>query len=87
MKVPELSKERQAFVTSAKRLIGQCEAVDKGLRYEMSYADLILLLSAIRGGVISMMSELLKEHIRTQTDLSPEELSKGLTSLLRGFFK
>ena len=52
-----------------------------------------MLLAAIRGGINSLMAELLEAHIRLHTmhpahrTESPEELTEDLISLVRAYLK
>ena len=73
--------------------------MDKSARWSgrspqaMSAADILMLLAAIRGGVNSLMAEILEDHIRlhiTHPDRgpeSPEELTEDLISLVRAYLK
>ena len=56
-------------------------------------ADILMLLAAIRGGVNSLMAEILEDHVRLHithpdrgTD-SREELTEDLISLVRAYLK
>ncbi len=56
-------------------------------------ADILMLLAAIRGGVNSLMAEILEDHIRlhiTHPDRatgSAEELTDDLISLVKAYLK
>jgi len=60
---------------------------------EGRHEDILLLLAAIRGGVNSLMAEILEDHIRlhiTHPDRrreSPEELTEDLIGLVRAYLK
>ena len=92
-KLPEISKEKQKLFSRIKRLGGQVSAVERAVSDGDECADILMLLAAIRGGVNSLMAEILEDHIRlhithpgSQTD-SPEELTEDLISLVRAYLK
>ncbi|SPF39699.1 conserved hypothetical protein [Candidatus Sulfotelmatobacter kueseliae] len=88
-KLPEISNEKQKLFSRIKRLGGQITAVERAVAEGDECADILMLLAAIRGGVNSLMAEILEDHIRLHithpdpgTD-SPEELTEDLISLVR----
>ena len=90
---PEISKEKQKLLSRIKRLGGQISAVERSVTGGDECADILMLLAAIRGGVNSLMAEILEDHIRlhithpnsgTET---PEELTEDLISLVRAYLK
>jgi len=92
-KLPGISKEKQKLLSRAKRLAGQIEAVQRSVTEGDECADILMLLAAIRGGVNSLMAEILEDHVRlhiTHPDRakeSPEELTEDLISLVRAYLK
>lgn len=92
-KLPEISKEKQKLVSRIKRLAGQIDAVQRSVTDGDECADILMLLAAIRGGVNSLMAEILEDHIRlhithpnSATD-RPEELTEDLIGLVRAYLK
>lgn len=92
-KLPEISREKQKLFSRIKRLGGQIRAVERSVAQGDECADILMLLAAIRGGVNSLMAEILEDHIRLHithpshsTD-SPEELTEDLISLVRAYLK
>jgi DNA-binding FrmR family transcriptional regulator len=92
-KASEVSKEKQKLLSRIKRLGGQVAAVERSVTEGDECADILMLLAAIRGGVNSLMAEILEDHIRlhithpnsgTET---PEELTEDLISLVRAYLK
>jgi len=87
------SREQQKLLHRIKRLRGQFAAVERALGSGEECADLLMLLAAIRGGVNSLMAEVLEDHIRLhmmnpgQKIDSPEELGEDLISLVRAYLK
>jgi len=76
-KLPEISKEKQKLVSRIRRLGGQIDAVERSVIEGDECADILMLLAAIRGGVNSLMAEILEDHIRlhiTHPDRGTESL-------------
>ena len=92
-KLPEVSKEKQKLLSRIKRLAGQMDAVQRSVTEGDECADMLMLLAAIRGGVNSLMAEILEDHIRlhitqpNRAEQSPEELTEDLISLARAYLK
>ena len=92
-KLPEISKEKQKLLSRVKRLGGQITAVERAVMEGDECAEILMLLAAIRGGVNSLMAEILEDHIQlhiTHPDRrteSPEELTKDLIALVRAYLK
>jgi len=92
-KLPEISREKQKLFSRIKRLSGQISAVERAVAEGDECADILMLLAAIRGGVNSLMAEILEDHIRlhithpNRAPDSPEELTEDLISLVRAYLK
>lgn len=91
--VPQISKEKQKLLSRIKRMNGQISAVERAVTAGDECADILMLLAAIRGGVNSLMAEILEDHIRLHITHpnsgpdSPEELTEDLISLVRAYLK
>lgn len=89
----ESSKEKQKLFSRIKRLGGQITAVERAVAEGDECADILMLLAAIRGGVNSLMAEILEDHVRLHImhpgrgPESPEELTEDLISLVRAYLK
>jgi len=92
-KLPEISKEKQKLLSRIRRLGGQITAVERAVTDGDECADILMLLAAIRGGVNSLMAEILEDHIRLHIihpdrgAETPEELTEDLISLVRAYLK
>ena len=92
-KLPQISKEKQKLLSRIKRLGGQIDAVERSVTEGDECADILMLLAAIRGGVNSLMAEILEDHIRlhithpNRRSGSLEELTEDLFSLVRAYLK
>jgi len=90
---PGISRDKQKLLYRVRRLRGQFAAVERALTAGDECADILMLLAAIRGGVNSLMAEILEDHIRLhmmnpdQKLDSPEELGEGLIGLVRAYLK
>lgn len=88
-----ISKEKQKLLSRIKRLGGQIDAVERSITAGDECADILMLLAAIRGGVNSLMAEILEDHIRLhithphRRTESPEELTEDLIGLVRAYLK
>jgi FrmR/RcnR family transcriptional regulator, repressor of frmRAB operon len=58
-------KEKKELLLRAKRIQGQVEALVRALNEERDCSDVLQLMSATRGAMNSLMSELLEGHIRS----------------------
>jgi DNA-binding FrmR family transcriptional regulator len=58
-------KDKQNLILRAKRIQGQVEALVRALDEERDCSDVLQLMSAARGAMNSLMSELLEGHIRS----------------------
>jgi DNA-binding FrmR family transcriptional regulator len=92
-KTSEISKEKQKLLSRIKRMSGQITAVERAVTDGDECPDILMLLAAIRGGVNSLMAEILEDHIRlhitppTRGAESPEALTEDLISLVRAYLK
>ena len=90
---PKVSRETQRLLSRIKRLRGQIEALDRSVTESDECADILMLLAAIRGGVNSLMAEILEDHIRLhiarpdRATESPEQLTEDLIGLVRAYLK
>ncbi len=57
--------QKQTLILRAKRIQGQVEALVRALEEERDCSEILQLMSAARGAMNSLMSELLEGHIRS----------------------
>ena len=92
-KLPEIYRDNQNLLSRIKRMSGQIDAVERAVTDGDECADILMLLAAIRGGVNSLMAEILEDHIRlhithpNRGPESPEELTEDLIGLVRAYLK
>jgi len=88
-----VSPEKQKLLSRVRRLGGQIDAVERSVHEGDECADILMLLAAIRGGVNSLMAEILEDHIRLHVAHpnrgpgSREELTEDLIALVRAYLK
>ena len=88
-----LDKEKQKLIARIKRIRGQVDSIERSLTTADDCADVLMLLANVRGGINSLMAEVLEDHIRLHL-LSPEkdvtqpyELAEDLIDLVRAYLK
>jgi DNA-binding FrmR family transcriptional regulator len=59
------TKDKQKLILRAKRIQGQVEALVRVLSEERDCSEVLQVMSAARGAMNSLMSELLEGHIRS----------------------
>lgn len=59
-----LDKDKQKLVARIKRIRGQVDSIERSLTSDDDCADVLMLLANIRGGINSLMGEVLEDHIR-----------------------
>ena len=88
----ELKKGRDKLVNRVRRIRGQMDAVERTLTEDRECADVLMLLAAARGGINSLMAEVLEDHVRLhlleegRAQMTPE-LGEELIDLVRAYLK
>jgi DNA-binding FrmR family transcriptional regulator len=88
-----LVKEKQKLVARIKRIRGQVDAIERSLSTGDDCADVLMLLANVRGGINSLMAEVLEDHIRLhmltpeKQSMPPTELAEDLIDLVRAYLK
>ncbi len=78
--MPSQSREQQKLIARVRRIRGQVDAIERSLTDKENCADVLMLLANVRGGINSLMAEVLEDHIRLHM-LSDEKGSTGSTEL------
>jgi DNA-binding FrmR family transcriptional regulator len=93
VKHAEVPIEKQKLLSRIKRLGGQIMAVERSVAEGDECTDILMLLATIRGGVNSLMAEILEDHIQlhllhpNRGQQSPQELTEDLIGLVRAYLK
>lgn len=88
-----LDKEKQKLVARIRRIRGQVESIERSLNSGDDCADVLMLLANVRGGINSLMAEVLEDHIRLhllspgKNVAQPHELAEDLIDLVRAYLK
>lgn len=87
-----VARERTKLLNRVKRIRGQMDAVERTLTGEEDCTNVLMLLAAVRGGINSLMGEVLEDHIRLHllqdghAPLTPD-LGEELIDLVRAYLK
>jgi DNA-binding FrmR family transcriptional regulator len=90
--MPPHERETIKLLLRVRKLRGQLEAVERSLTASSDCGDQLMLLAAVRGGVNSLMAEVLETHIRfhlvdgAKEQIAPE-LAEDLIDLVRAYLK
>jgi len=85
-------REKVKLVQRVRRLRGQLDAVERLVGADEDCGDQLMLLAAVRGGVNSLMGEIMETHIRfhlvdgAKEQIAPE-LAEDLIDLVRAYLK
>jgi DNA-binding FrmR family transcriptional regulator len=88
-----IEKEKQKLVARIRRIRGQVDAIERSLSSSDDCADVLMLLANVRGGINSLMAEVLEDHIRLhmltpdKNSAPPTELAEDLIDLVRAYLK
>jgi DNA-binding FrmR family transcriptional regulator len=88
-----LEKEKQKLVARIKRIRGQVDSIERSLTSGDDCADVLMLLANVRGGINSLMAEVLEDHIRLhmltneKNTMPSAELAEDLIGLVRAYLK
>lgn len=91
--MPHTAEEKKRALARVKRIRGQCEALERALEAESECAVVLHQLSAIRGAVSSLMTEVMELHIRGDFSQAPKaaaqrgEQVEELLGLFRSYMK
>jgi len=88
----QAARERTKLLNRVKRIRGQMDAVERSLTSEEDCTKVLMLLAAVRGGINSLMGEVLEDHIRLhllQDGHAPltSDLGEELIDLVRAYLK
>ena len=85
-------RETIKLLQRVRKMRGQLDAVERSLNSDADCGDQLMLLAAVRGGVNSLMAEVLETHIRfhlvdgAKEQIAPE-LAEDLIDLVRAYLK
>jgi len=91
--MPAEAREQQKLIARVRRIRGQVDAIERSLTQKEHCADVLMLLANIRGGINSLMAEVLEDHIRLhmisgkKESLDTTNLAEDLIDLVRAYLK
>jgi DNA-binding FrmR family transcriptional regulator len=86
-------REKQKLLSRIHRIRGQVDAIERSLTAGDDCAALLMLLANIRGGINSLMAEVLEDHVRLhmmpgkKEGINTTELAEDLIDLVRAYLK
>ncbi len=92
-RIPGEQRENQKLIARIRRIRGQVDAIERSLTQNEHCADVLMLLANIRGGINSLMAEVLEDHIRLhmmsgkKDSVDSTELAENLIDLVRAYLK
>jgi DNA-binding FrmR family transcriptional regulator len=84
------SREKLDLVNRSKKIIGQLEGVLRALNEDESCAGILQRLSAARGGINSLMAELMEDHIRNhmpRNSKSSAEAAEDVIDIVKTYLR
>ena len=84
------SREKLDLTNRTKKVIGQLESVLRGLGEDEPCADVLQRLAAARGGINSLMAELMEDHILNHmpgNSKSSGEAAEDIIQIVRTYLK
>jgi DNA-binding FrmR family transcriptional regulator len=84
------SREKLDLTNRTKKIIGQLESVLRGLGEDEQCAEVLRRLAAARGGINSLMGELMEDHIinhMPKNSKSAEEAAEDIVQIVRTYLK
>jgi DNA-binding FrmR family transcriptional regulator len=87
-----MERERLKLLNRVKRIRGQINAVEKALGEDNECPDILMQLAAVRGGVNSLMAEVMEDHIRLhlvgkEPNAIAPDIAEDLIDLVRAYLK
>ena len=84
------SREKLDLTNRTKKVIGQLESVLRGLTEDDPCAEILQRLAAARGGINSLMAELMEDHILNhmpKNSKSSEDAADDIIQIVRTYLK
>jgi DNA-binding FrmR family transcriptional regulator len=90
--MPTQEREKVKLLQRIRKVRGQLDAIERSLAADEECSGQLMLLAAVRGGVNSLMAEVLENHIRfhlvdgAKEQIAPE-LAEDLIDLVHAYLK
>ena len=79
------TREKTKLLNRVRRIRGQMEVVERALEDEQGCADVLQLITGVRGAINGLMAELVEDHILLHVadhDLAQEQRNEGAAELI-----
>jgi FrmR/RcnR family transcriptional regulator, repressor of frmRAB operon len=88
----ETTQRKAKLVNRVRRIIGQIDAMERGIKHDSSCTDVLQLSSAARGALDGLLSELIERHVRVNIVESQQadtvaEAAEDLVDVVRSYLK
>jgi DNA-binding FrmR family transcriptional regulator len=85
-------QEKTKLINRVRRIRGQMEAVERALDHEIGCADVLQLITAARGAINGLISEVIEDHIRMHlidpdADAGAIHAAEDLIDVVRSYLK
>jgi FrmR/RcnR family transcriptional regulator, repressor of frmRAB operon len=90
--VLQISRKKAKIANRIRRILGQIDALERGVTYGRGCSDSLQLLSAIRGALDGVMREVIEQHVRTnvvkpQSSVAITEAGEELIDIVYSYLK
>jgi DNA-binding FrmR family transcriptional regulator len=75
----QTTREKTKLLNRVRRICGQVGAVERALEQEIGCADVLQLITAVRGAVNGLIGEVIEDHIRIHLMDRTPRLTGGAT--------
>jgi DNA-binding FrmR family transcriptional regulator len=78
-------REKSKLLARVRRIRGQVEAIERALEAEVGCADVLQVISSVRGAVSGLMAEVIEDHIKCHVvgpSVPPEERDEAADDLI-----
>jgi DNA-binding FrmR family transcriptional regulator len=78
-------REKSKLLARVRRIRGQVEAIERALEAEVGCADVLQIITSVRGAVNGLMAEVIEDHIRchvTAPSLAAKKRDEGADDLI-----
>ena len=86
-------REKSKLLARVRRIRGQVEAIERALEAEVGCADVLQVISSVRGAVNGLMAEVIEDHIKchvVEPSVAPrerDEAANDLIEVVRAYLK
>jgi FrmR/RcnR family transcriptional regulator, repressor of frmRAB operon len=78
-------REKSKLLARVRRIRGQVEAIERALEAEVGCAEVLQIVTSVRGAVNGLMAEVIEDHIRchvTAPSLGPKQRAEAANDLI-----